>query len=370
MSFNFKISQVRDFMNKEKVYMLMLCFILLFNAWSIFVQDNPELEGSLVEEKASELGSEKTATQGEAGQEGYEDVSWSEIMEKGIDVPLLINVLGLGAILVFFLGLYLDIRILMAKIKKRKIFQTAGEHLRINWGLGDIFKLAIIFVFLGHILNIIQLSFSPVASGEKNAVDFIPLFNTGILDLLLLGFVVYFVKVKYSQSLAAIGIKIKGTIRNIFLAVLSYIAFLPLLVFLLLILVWLAAMFDYQPPQQALFKFFLVEQRTWLLVYSTMMVVFFGPVVEEVFFRGFAYNAIKKRWGSSWAMVLTAVVFAGLHGNIIGFLPIMALGVLLAYLYERTGSLTSSITIHILHNTLMVTLLFLARYFIQLVQSV
>ena len=95
------------------------------------------------------------------------------------------------------------------------------------------------------------------------------------------------------------------------------------------------------------------------------MVVILGPIVEEAFFRGFAYNAIKRKWGTSKAALLTAVVFAGLHGTLIGFLPIMALGLLLVYMYEKTGSLVSSITIHILHNGIMVGLLFLARHLIR-----
>ena len=197
---------------------------------------------------------------------------------------------------------------------------------------------------------------------------FIPLLNTGIMDLLLLGFIAYFVKVKYSQRLAAIGLKVKRAPKVIPLAALSYIAFLPVLAFILLLLLWISSIFDYQPPQQALFKVFLQEKRAWFLIYTTLMVVILGPIVEEIFFRGFSYNAIKKRYGVFWAMILTAVVFAGLHGSLFGFLPIMALGLLLAYLYEKTGSLIASFTIHILHNSLMLTLLFLARHFMNLVK--
>jgi membrane protease YdiL (CAAX protease family) len=45
----------------------------------------------------------------------------------------------------------------------------------------------------------------------------------------------------------------------------------------------------------------------------------------------------------------------------VGFLPIMALGLLLTYLYEKTGSLVSSMAVHIMHNVAMVILVFLAR---------
>jgi membrane protease YdiL (CAAX protease family) len=73
------------------------------------------------------------------------------------------------------------------------------------------------------------------------------------------------------------------------------------------------------------------------------------------------YNAAKKAMGVFWAMMLTSAIFSALHTNLAGFLPIMALGMLLTYMYEKTGSLVSSITIHIIHNLAMVFFVFLAK---------
>ncbi|MBL7092286.1 MAG: CPBP family intramembrane metalloprotease [Candidatus Omnitrophica bacterium] len=345
----------------------MLSFILLFNALLIFSEKIPGLAESFLEKKAFKSRLSEKEAGAEFSLKVDKKISWEEVLEKKGRIAL-INMLGFLVLSVFSLGLFLDIRILTARVKKREIFKTRGEHLRVKWGIGDIFKLAIIFVFLGYILHIIEACLLSSASEGKSLLTFIPLLNAGVMDLAILGFIIYFVKVKYSQGLAAIGLKIKGAGRFIFLAGLGYIAFLPILAFLLLLLIMLAALFNYHPPQQAIFRLFLQEKSLWLLVYSTMMVVVLGPVVEEIFFRGFTYNAIKKRWGVPPAMALTAVVFAGLHANLIGFLPIAALGFLLAYVYEKTGSLIPSITIHILHNGLMVALLFLGRYFMRFAQ--
>ena len=97
------------------------------------------------------------------------------------------------------------------------------------------------------------------------------------------------------------------------------------------------------------------EERSKVLLFLTIFVSVFGPIVEEMFFRGFVYPAIKKRLGVLTAALLSAAIFSLLHSNIVGFLPIMALGVLLAYLYETTGSLVSSITVHIIHNSIIVS---------------
>ncbi len=345
----------------------MLSFILFFNALVIFSEKIPELSESLLEKKTFQSRLPAKDAGAEFSLKADKKISWYEVLEKKGQIAL-INILGLGAVFVFSLGLFLDIRILAAKAGKREILKVTGRHLRVRWGLRDIFKLAIIFVFFGYIIQIIEAQLLSSLSGQKSLLQFLPLLNTGIMDLLILGFIVYFVKVKYGQKVAAMGLKIKAAPKLIFLAILSYIAFVPVLTFLLSLLIWLAASFNYQPPQQIIFELFLQEEKLWLLVYSAIMVVVLGPIVEEIFFRGFAYNAVKKKWGRQTAMVLTAAVFAGLHGNLIGFLPIMVLGLLLAYVYEKTGSLIPAITIHILHNGLMITFLFLGRYLFQLAQ--
>ena len=164
------------------------------------------------------------------------------------------------------------------------------------------------------------------------------------------------------------ALKIKDAGKFIFIGLLSYIAFLPILLLMLIVVVIISAIFNYHPEQQMLFKVFIQEENLWLLIYSTLMVVVFGPIVEEVFFRGFAYNALKKKWGVKSACFITAAVFAGLHGTLAGFFPIMGLGLLLVYVYEKTDSLVPSIMIHVLHNGLMISFLFIGRYFIQLDQ--
>jgi membrane protease YdiL (CAAX protease family) len=103
------------------------------------------------------------------------------------------------------------------------------------------------------------------------------------------------------------------------------------------------------------------EKRSGILLFLTIFVAVFGPIAEEMFFRGFMYSAIKKRLGVLSAALLSAAIFSSLHTNIVGFLPIMTLGVLLAYLYETTGSLVASMTVHIVHNSIMIGFVFFIK---------
>jgi membrane protease YdiL (CAAX protease family) len=118
---------------------------------------------------------------------------------------------------------------------------------------------------------------------------------------------------------------------------------------------------EYRPPVQPIVEVFMEEKETAVLWISTLFAAIFGPIAEEIFFRGFMYGAVKKSFGVFWGMVVTASVFAILHAHAVGFFPIMVLGLLLAYLYEKTGSLVPSMAVHIMHNVGMVVLVFLMR---------
>ncbi|MFL6445230.1 MAG: CPBP family intramembrane glutamic endopeptidase, partial [Candidatus Sulfotelmatobacter sp.] len=44
-----------------------------------------------------------------------------------------------------------------------------------------------------------------------------------------------------------------------------------------------------------------------------IIAVSLGPLVEELFFRGFLYPVLARRWGIAWAVFLTALPFAVMH---------------------------------------------------------
>ncbi|MBN3039357.1 MAG: CPBP family intramembrane metalloprotease [Candidatus Omnitrophica bacterium] len=339
----------------------MLSFVVMVHAWVIVEQSLPKLEKN---KKQVQAVVEQDAKKHEEIIEDKEVIQ-RIFSKQGIHLRL-IKIVGILATLVFALGLFVDIHLLMAKIKGRAIFKSITEHPRVDWDVLDIFRLIIIFLFLGYVIQIADSKLIPRIFPKISVKEFSSVLKTGVLDVLILGLIIYFVKIKYRQGLSALGLKIKNLAKNVYIAVLTYIAFVPVLVVLMLFLVWISTIFDYTPPQEVMFKLFFREKRIWLLITGMVLAVVIGPIVEEVFFRGFSYNAIKKRWGKHSAALLTAVVFAMLHTNLIGFLPIMALGLLLAYIYEITGSLIPSITIHILHNSLMIGLLLFGRYLLKI----
>jgi membrane protease YdiL (CAAX protease family) len=71
------------------------------------------------------------------------------------------------------------------------------------------------------------------------------------------------------------------------------------------------------------------------------------PVLEEIYFRGFLYNAFKSRLPLLFAANLQAIIFASAHGVglMIGILYFIA-GMALAVVYEMRRELISPILVH------------------------
>lgn len=92
-----------------------------------------------------------------------------------------------------------------------------------------------------------------------------------------------------------------------------------------------------------------------------------GPVMEEIIFRGFLYNMLRKftseRMNSSLANVVaifgSAALFGLLHMNLVALPFYMVLGAVYAEAYRRSGSLMVPIVGHVLNNSMIVVALIL-----------
>lgn len=109
---------------------------------------------------------------------------------------------------------------------------------------------------------------------------------------------------------------------------------------------------------QAILKDFLTLKNKGEILQFILLAVFIAPFTEEILFRGFLYAWLKSIWPKWIALFFTAALFALLHQHLPVFLPLMWLGIVLALLYEKTGSLWSNIVLHALFNgiTLLVAL--------------
>ncbi len=89
---------------------------------------------------------------------------------------------------------------------------------------------------------------------------------------------------------------------------------------------------------------------TWLATVATAVIA--APIFEEILFRGLLQSTLVNTFGPRhrWAILgLSAIVFGIVHLGAVPLhtLPALAgLGLVLGYLYEKTGSLWPSILVH------------------------
>jgi hypothetical protein len=101
-----------------------------------------------------------------------------------------------------------------------------------------------------------------------------------------------------------------------------------------------------------------LQSDTGLLFNLTMMAVVPG-IFEELAFRGYVQRQFERSLGPAAGIVLSGVVFGVYHLRLSQVLPLTMLGIFLAYLTWRTGSLLPAILVHFAHNALAVVA---ARY--------
>ncbi|HEX2096615.1 MAG TPA: type II CAAX endopeptidase family protein [Solirubrobacterales bacterium] len=87
--------------------------------------------------------------------------------------------------------------------------------------------------------------------------------------------------------------------------------------------------------------------------FQILLIAVAAPISEEVFFRGMLFGGLRRRMPSLLAAAISAVVFGGLHAftGISAVPPLIAFGLILALLYEKTGSIVPGILLHALNNS-------------------
>jgi len=86
-----------------------------------------------------------------------------------------------------------------------------------------------------------------------------------------------------------------------------------------------------------------------------------APFVEETAFRGFLFNAIYRYTPLWLAAALSGLLFAMSHGSRSALVPLWAVGIILAFVYQRTGTLAASMIAHGTFNVTNVILIVAAH---------
>lgn len=219
------------------------------------------------------------------------------------------------------------------------------------WGWRDL-VLGIVAAATGIlVLNLILLA-GAAATGVALAKNGIVLaIFVAVQDLIVVGAAVLFGVARYRVGWDRLGLRGFNAPLGCGLSIALLIASYAVRICYGLI----ALVLGHQPAlQDVLFR---LDTQGIGFVLTLIAAAVVAPIAEEIFFRGFLYGGMRQRIGTIGAMLVSTLFFTALHLSIDQFIPIFVLGLFLAWLYEKTGSLYPGIFLHATNNAISLVLL-------------
>ena len=233
-----------------------------------------------------------------------------------------------------------------------------------HWNLKDILKVFLFYLLMmlagiPVFLKIVKQLFG-LYLVETFGQNTLLLSLSLVVNILTCLYIFYIVRTKYGLSVVSLGLTVRNWKSDVKTGLKHYLIVLPVIIASGFIVDFVLRAFGIEPEQQGIINNILSEDSLGVLAFMVFFGMLAAPIVEELLFRGFLQSAVRITCGKMQTVLISGFVFALIHWNAHVFLQIFILGLLLAYLFEITGSLIAPITVHICHNT--ITLAFLISY--------
>ncbi len=232
-----------------------------------------------------------------------------------------------------------------------------------RWTWGELARVTLLIIIVASLMPFVRLTvlfYQPSWAADLHVWMTVGML---LLDAFVIVAVLAFAAGKGLPVRQVLGPGTGGFADAIAVGLRAYMTVFPWLVALLFLIVKVSHALHLQPPLQPLHELLFRPQHPFVLWLTTALACVVGPVAEELFFRGVVYTTLRHRMSRWLAMAASGAVFSLVHTNVVGFVPILALGWLLAYLYERTGSLVAPMAVHVLHNTFLMSAALVFRHF-------
>lgn len=357
------LSEILLFFKRERLYLLLLLFVGVFYALMISMSLRPNRSGPVSPRGAP---APVAADVPSAGVTAYGAVNEKQVADFFRENPvqaLLFNIMTLCFILGAGVGAVLDVLFLMRPAWRSKFTSGAPPPQTRSWPFSLLFKTVLLFMVWGILLSFV-LGFASAFLPRSGTENLFMILHTFILDVLCVFFMVRFLG-QQGSSWRELGFRApeKGVMHEVKAGFLAYLGVLPVFFIVLIVLIAIVNLMGVTPPPHPLVNVFIEEEKRQplLVIFSAFLGMVIGPVIEEVFFRGFCYPILKERIGRFWAMAVSSAFFAGIHHSGFVFWPVFVLGFALAYLYDARKNLISPIVLHITHNTVFICYFFLIK---------
>ncbi|MBK7894237.1 MAG: type II CAAX endopeptidase family protein [Candidatus Promineifilaceae bacterium] len=113
---------------------------------------------------------------------------------------------------------------------------------------------------------------------------------------------------------------------------------------------WLSVTFPVLNAGSEALSQMLVFDEPAAMIVSVVLISTLVPLWEEMFFRGYVHNVLRNRLGMWAAIFVSSLLFGLFHFIPLQIIGAFTLGLLLAWLYEKSGSLWLPIFAHALNN--------------------
>ncbi len=224
-----------------------------------------------------------------------------------------------------------------------------------RWGFSHVVLAVFVFVTMSYV---VAKSLLPYADDGEVPVE-LALAGTACVQGVVVALIAYWASKRDPQGVRSLGLWPGRWLPAFGVGLLVYALFLPGIYGLELLWPWLVTRLGEPFEPQGLEAGFLQLSgaRLWTAVALAVVVV---PLLEEVLFRAFLQPLLVQNFRDYGGVVLTSVIFAGLHGAS-AFLPIFGLSLVLGGVMLRTQRLVAVWGIHAAHNGIRLGLLLYAR---------
>lgn len=156
----------------------------------------------------------------------------------------------------------------------------------------------------------------------------------------------WYMKADYKKLFSIKVPKVNGVIGSFFLWVGCYIG-------MILLSIPLSEIFKEDAGQLNALNDWLAEQPFWAML---LVIGIMPAICEETLFRGFLFGTMKEKWKPFTAIFVSGLIFGIYHMSVIKAVTITFLGMALAYSVYCSGSIATSILMHLCNNTITVVL--------------
>ena len=265
----------------------------------------------------------------------------------------LLCVLGLTALGLGVSGLVLGARAWRRRVARRRRASSLAR-LPHRWSITDLGRVSVLLACVALLLPFVHIGLVSLGWMSPDDLHVWGLVSTVVIELVLLLLVWAFASTTAVQWRRMFGLTRARAWWGVWRGLRGYVIAFPWIMALLWAAASLAQALGIEPDAETIQDLLFVETRGPIRVLTLVVACVVGPIAEEVFFRGLLFSSLRRHLSRAAAMLISATLFSALHTNVVGFIPILALGCVLADLYERTGSLAAPITVHITHNALLV----------------